>query len=36
MNMQKGQRLHLAGHLSLNHWNGQTQAQLVVDDACLA
>jgi single-stranded-DNA-specific exonuclease len=36
MIMQKGQRLHLAGHLSLNHWNGRTEAQLVVEDGAIA
>ncbi|MGZ9811191.1 single-stranded-DNA-specific exonuclease RecJ [Pseudoroseicyclus sp. H15] len=31
-----GQRFHLAGRLELNHWNGRTSAQLMLDDAAPA
>ncbi|HYD29764.1 MAG TPA: single-stranded-DNA-specific exonuclease RecJ [Azospirillaceae bacterium] len=29
----KGRRLHVAGHLRLDRWNGNTETQLLVDDA---
>ncbi|NDU99886.1 single-stranded-DNA-specific exonuclease RecJ [Pseudoroseicyclus tamaricis] len=31
-----GKRFHLAGRLDLNHWNGRTSAQLMLDDAAPA
>jgi single-stranded-DNA-specific exonuclease len=30
------QRFHLAGRLDLNHWNGRTRVQLIVEDAAPA
>jgi single-stranded-DNA-specific exonuclease len=36
MNLPRGARLHVAGHLQINHWNGRSEPQLVVDDVGLA
>ncbi|HEX4077376.1 MAG TPA: single-stranded-DNA-specific exonuclease RecJ [Rhizomicrobium sp.] len=32
----RGERIHAAGHLRLNRWNGRTEAQLQLEDAAAA
>ena len=29
----RGDPIHLAGHLSLNEWQGRVRAQLIIEDA---
>lgn len=36
MGLEKGARIHVAGHIRLNSYAMRTQAQLIVDDAALA